>query len=549
MNLLLRMTLEEKVGQLLFEDFIGKDAPTEGIKEAILRHHIGGIIFFSGCNVDNGLQVAKLTKQLQEISLRTKLKIPLFISIDQEGGQLAAVIRKATIHPGNMAIGAAGKEEYASLAGRITAKELKAMGININFAPVLDVVYDTKIPVVDNRSFGADPGLVGKMGAAYIKGLQSEGVIACGKHFPGEVVVEKDSHHVLNVIPYDLKRLEQVELKPFQEAARAGVEMFMATHTIYNGLDPEMPASLSHKVITGYLREKMGFKGLVITDDIVMKAIKDNFGIEEGVVRAIEAGADLVIVGEGTQTAPIAAGAILKAVKKGRLSVERIDESVERILKVKDRYIKSPLTNLTKAQKILGGKESRKKAQLIADKSVTLLKNDENNIPLKLKKEDKLLIIRPSFTRLVMSDNTNFYDESFLLKQIRKRHKNTKEAIMGLAPTEAEIVSLLDLVFISDVIILCTMSACIYARQAILVEKAAQEVGKTAGKKKLITAALRSPCDIRQYPSVKTHLLTYGVSEVSLEAMAKVIFGEIPASGKLPMPIKDLFKMGYGIKN
>lgn len=551
MNLLSQMTLEEKIGQLLFEDFVGKEAPTKGIEEAILKNHIGGIIFFSGCNVDNGLQVARLTKQLQEIAQRTRLKIPLFISIDQEGGQLAAVIRKATIHPGNMAIGATGKTEYASLAGRITARELKAMGININFAPVLDVVYDTKIPVVDNRSFGSDPDLVGKMGAAYIKGLQAEGVIACGKHFPGEVVVEKDSHHVLNVIPYELDRLERVELKPFIMAAKAGIEMFMATHTIYNGFDSEVPASLSHKIITGYLREKMGFKGLVITDDIVMKAIKDNFGIEEGVVRAIEAGADLVIVGEGTQTAPIALEAILRAVKKGRLSIERINESVERILRVKAKYITTPIANLPKAKKILGTKESRKQVQVIADKSITLLKNDEKIIPLKLQKDDKVLIVRPSLTRLVMSDNTNYYDESFLFKQFCKRHKNTKEAIMGLAPCEAEVISLLDRIFISDVVIVCTMSACIYTKQAAIIEETinlfAKEANNVKKKKRLITVALRSPWDLTKFPTVKTHLVTYGVAEVSLEALVKVIFGEISATGKIPISI-DLFGMGYNSK-
>lgn len=332
------MSLEEKVGQLFQVGFQSKSINRE-IKDLIENHHIGGVIYFTR-NIENLEQTASLSKNLQQLALNSGSGIPLFISVDQEGGKVRR-IKDLTYFPANIEIGATGDKELSRKAAAVTAKELKGLGINVNLAPVLDVNNNPANPVIGERSFGADPILVAEMGVAYIKGLQAEDIIATVKHFPGHGDTAVDSHFDLPVINHSRERLDQVELYPFKKAIEAGVDSIMAAHIYFSTIEPEagIPATLSKAVLNDLLREELNFDGVIITDDMEMGAIKNSFGTAAGAVKTIEAGADIVLISHSYDKQKQAIEALIKAVENGRISEKRIEESLRRIIKLKGKRI------------------------------------------------------------------------------------------------------------------------------------------------------------------------------------------------------------------
>jgi beta-N-acetylhexosaminidase len=332
------MSLEEKVGQLFQVGFQSKSIDRE-IKDLIENYHIGGVIYFTR-NIENLEQTASLSKNLQQLALNSGSGIPLFISVDQEGGKVRR-IKDLTYFPANIEIGATGDKELSRKAAAVTAKELKGLGINVNLAPVLDVNNNPANPVIGERSFGADPILVAEMGVAYIKGLQAEGIIATAKHFPGHGDTAVDSHFDLPVINHSRERLDQVELYPFKKAIEAGVDSIMAAHIYFSTIEPEagIPATLSKAVLNDLLREELNFDGVIITDDMEMGAIKNSFGTAAGAVKTIEAGADIVLISHSYDKQKQAIEALIKAVENGRISEKRIEESLRRIIKLKGKRI------------------------------------------------------------------------------------------------------------------------------------------------------------------------------------------------------------------
>ncbi len=332
------MSLAEKVGQLFQVGFHSKTIDKE-IEDLIENYHIGGVIYFSR-NIENLEQTASLSKNLQELALKNGAAIPLFISVDQEGGKVRR-IKDLTYFPANIEIGATGDKELSRKIAVSTAKELKKLGINVNLAPVLDVNNNPVNPVIGERSFGADPELVAEMGLAYIEGLQSQGIIATAKHFPGHGDTEVDSHFDLPVINHARERLDQVELYPFKKAIEVGVDTIMVGHIHFSALEPEtaIPATLSKAVLNDLLREELNFEGVIITDDMEMGAIKNSFGIVEGTVKTIEAGSDIVLISHSYAKQKQAIEALIKAVENGRISEKRIEESLRRIIKLKGKRI------------------------------------------------------------------------------------------------------------------------------------------------------------------------------------------------------------------
>src|SRR5690606_667232 len=256
---------------------------------------VGGVILFAR-NIRDPVQVANLTRSLQQLAQSSGARIPLFIATDQEGGIVARLRSPAAVMPGAMALGAASSPELAYEAGRSTARQLLAVGINMNFAPVVDVNNNPANPVIGVRSFGEDPELVAELGAAFIRGQQEEGVISTAKHFPGHGDTDTDSHIALPRADHPRVRLDQVELVPFRAAIAAGVDAIMTAHVTFPSIDPTpgLPATLSHRVLTGLLREELGHEGLIVTDAMEMQAITANFGIAEAAVRAVEAVGDMV---------------------------------------------------------------------------------------------------------------------------------------------------------------------------------------------------------------------------------------------------------------
>lgn len=327
------MTLKEKIGQMFMVGFEGP-GPSKAVLRLIKDFCIGGVILFSR-NLQSPAQAAKLCNALQAQSK----KMPLLISIDQEGGRVSRLPKGFTIFPGGGRLAACQSTQLVYRVAEATATELRAVGINMNLAPVLDINTNRANPIIGDRAFGASPTLVSTLGLTTVAGFQDNNVVACGKHFPGHGDTAADSHKELPRVPHDLRRLRDVELRPFLHTIRNGLASIMTAHVLYPELDPKEPATLSKRIVTGLLRESMGFKGLVVTDDMEMAAISDFHKPGEAAVKAIEAGVDLILIGHNEAKQLFAIDAVARAVKQKRISEARIEQSLLRILQVKEKFI------------------------------------------------------------------------------------------------------------------------------------------------------------------------------------------------------------------
>ncbi|MHB8481339.1 MAG: beta-N-acetylhexosaminidase [Nitrospiria bacterium] len=343
------MDLKEQVGQLLMVGFDGF-TPSKEILTLIKKYKAGGVILFKR-NIQSMPQLVKLTQELQKMSKKT----PLFIGIDQEGGRVSRLSEEFTIFPPMAVVGRHNSVPLAYRMGEVTARELKAVGINLNFAPVLDVNSNKENPVIGDRAFGETPSMVSKLGLAVIMGHQDNGVIACGKHFPGHGDTSTDSHKTLPKVDHSLERLLDFELRPFQHAVANRLEALMTAHILFTQLDPEKPASLSKKIVTSILREGMSYDGLVVSDDLEMQAISDHYTVKEAAVKAVSAGSDIVLVCHRPDLQEQAFEGLFNACGKGTISEKRLEQSVNRILRLKEKYVlPRDLPSLKQAREIVG---------------------------------------------------------------------------------------------------------------------------------------------------------------------------------------------------
>jgi beta-N-acetylhexosaminidase len=343
-NYIYKLTLAEKVGQMLFFGWQGANS-TQSQRvnehaEALIDDLAVGNIIFMGRNVDTRAQMRAVTSELQERN-RSHGRPPLFLGVDQEGGRVNRLVPPHfTRQPSAKSIGDTNDPGQARDAAAATGRELLSVGLNWDFAPVLDVNNNPHNPVIGDRSFGDDPELVSRMGVAAIAGFQEDAcIIACGKHFPGHGDTDVDSHLALPVVNHDRDRLEQIELRPFKAAIAAGVGSIISAHIRFTKIDPDLPATLSSAILTGILRRELGFEGLITTDCLEMKGIADHWGPGEAAVLAVEAGADLLLACHTWTTQSTIRDALLAAVESGRIGESRIDESVGRILAAKSRWI------------------------------------------------------------------------------------------------------------------------------------------------------------------------------------------------------------------
>ncbi|OWR27418.1 beta-N-acetylhexosaminidase [Saccharibacillus sp. O23] len=327
------MDLQSKLGQMLLGGFDGTKMTTEAMK-LIAAYRTGGIIYFSR-NVSSPGQLADLTRELQEAAAANGVP-PLWISIDQEGGMVARITEGVTLMPGQMAIAAAGSAQEAYRAAYVSGSELRRIGINLNYAPVLDVNNNPLNPVIGVRSFGESPEAAAEFGAAAVRGYQDAGVAATAKHFPGHGDTDVDSHLDLPTVPHDRARMDKVELVPFKRAFAEGVDAVMSAHIYFPALEKEkLPVTLSPAVLTGLLREELGFEGIITTDCMEMNAIAEHYGVAEASVLAVLAGADQILVSHRSDRQGAALAALEAAVHEGRISEARIDDSVRRLLRMK----------------------------------------------------------------------------------------------------------------------------------------------------------------------------------------------------------------------
>jgi beta-N-acetylhexosaminidase len=329
----INLTSREKIGQLFMVGFMGT-AVTPELASFIKEYKPGGVILFSR-NLESVEQIVELTNELQ----RSSSTSPLLISIDQEGGRVSRLPKGFTIFPPCELLGRCNSSELAYAAAATIAKELKAVGINMNMAPVLDVNSNPDNPVIGDRAFSSVPEEVGEMALVTAAGLQDNKVVACGKHFPGHGDTNADSHKELPVVEASRKRLEVIELPPFRRAAAAGVATMMTAHVLYKGLDDQLPATLSPAIITHLLRDEMRYEGVVLTDDLEMHAIADHYGVGDAAVRAILAGCDVLLICKDRDREIAAFEAVEKAVASGTIEGERLNQSVARIRRVKQRFL------------------------------------------------------------------------------------------------------------------------------------------------------------------------------------------------------------------
>lgn len=303
----------------------------------LVREGVAGVIYFRRNLTGGPSGVARLTADLQRIA-REAGRPPILVAADQEGGLVARLRAPFTEYPGAEAISLVGDEGLAERYGRATAAELRAVGITLDFAPVLDVLTNAANPVMARRTFGRDPREVARLALAFARGLESGRVAACAKHFPGHGDTAEDSHQTLPVVARDRAHLEAVEIPPFAAAVSAGIPMVMTAHVVYPALDPRRPATLSPDIVGGILRRRLGFDGVVVSDDLEMAAIAARFGWEEAVVMAVEAGCDLLLVCHRADRQRRAIEAVRAAVASGRLSAGRVEASLVRLTRLAARY-------------------------------------------------------------------------------------------------------------------------------------------------------------------------------------------------------------------
>ena len=326
-----------EAGQRVMVGFHGHEASAD-VKRMIQDYGAGSVILFAR-NVATPEQVAELVRELQAEARAAGHDLPLLVAVDQEGGRVARMRAPWTEWPPLRALGRRGSEETARKMGETLAAELHACGIRLDFAPVMDVDTNPKNPVIGDRSFGADPDLVGRLGAAMIGGLQGGGVAACAKHFPGHGDTEVDSHLDLPTVEHSRSRLEDVELRPFRVAIGAGVASIMTAHVIVRALDEELPATLSPRIVDGLLRKELKYDGVICSDDLEMKAVAERWSPAPLAVLAAKAGCDLLPVCAAHDAQVEALEGLVKAVESGEISWKAMDEACARMRRMKERFL------------------------------------------------------------------------------------------------------------------------------------------------------------------------------------------------------------------
>lgn len=521
------MKLEEKIGQKLLLAFRGKETLPQEILEAFQRFSPGGITLFRSMNMGTPAQIRHLTDALQQLARNQGLP-PLMIATDQEGGQLMAV-GDGTALPGNMALGATGSVELARQAGEVLGAELAALGINVNYAPCADVNINPLNPVVGTRSFGDDPQRVGQLAAAMIGGIQSQGVAATVKHFPGHGDTASDSHHGMASVPHSMERLRAVELPPFWAAIQADVKMVMTAHLGIAALDgaDAPPATLSTRVIDGLLRRELGFEGVVVTDAMDMRAIRQGEELREDVQRAAKAGADLLLMTSDPEDQRRAYEGLLAAYLNGEQSEAELGESLGRIARLKKWLAEH---HIAYGLDVIRCERHLKIAQEIADRAVTLGRNRDGLLPLHIGDDERVAVVVPIPEDLTPAD-TSSYTIPCLAEAIRAYHARVDEIRIPMAPNEAEIAGVLERLRDYDYIIVGTINVYAQPEQARFVRAVLKRHDR------VVLVAMRLPYDLAAFPQAATMICTYSILEPAMKAASKALFGQLPMTGRLPVKV------------
>ena len=564
-SLLRHMTLEQKVGQLFVIEVAGRDANNVSATakatnqrlfgvdtpaQAIAKYQPGGVIYYTTRNNDDNIgdpaQVATLSNGLQSASLALPGRIPLQISVDQEGGALVARFgAPATQMPGNMALGAGRSAADARRSAEVIGTELDAVGVTQDYAPVSDVNINPNNPVIGIRSIGGDPGLVSDLASAQVTGYHAGGISAVAKHFPGHGDTGVDSHFGLPEVTHTLEQIHQIDLPPFEADIAAGVDTIMTAHVVMPAIEPDVPATMSHKVLTGLLRDELGFDGLIVTDALDMAGATATYPPNVAPVRALLAGADQLLVPPQMDTAY---AAVLDAVRSGVISEQRIDESVYRVLlhKYQRGIFQDPFVDPAVATRVMGAPQHLADAQAITDRTTTLVKNDAGLLPL------------AAGPRNVLVAGWGVGTTQAMATALAARGATTQVRESGTTPSATAIANAVAAAQANDLVVVSTNNA--YAIDGTTGQPTAAAAAQTrlvrallATGKPVVVAAMRNPYDVASFPEASTVLDTFGYTSGQVESLVRVLFGEVNPTGKLPVSIPradgtgELFAFGHGL--
>jgi beta-N-acetylhexosaminidase len=533
-----RMSLRDKVAQLVqvraYGKFMNSDTPEfNQLADEVRRNHVGGIVLFAG----NVYESAVLLNRLQALSA-----VPLIVSADLERG-VSFRIADTTSFPWTMAVGAAGSEEYAFQQGAVTAREARALGVHWVFAPVMDVNNNPDNPVINIRSFGEDPALVARLGAAFIRGCRANGALTTAKHFPGHGDTATDSHIGLAVVPSDRARLDAVELVPFRSAIEAGVDSIMTAHVAVPQItgDAGTPATLSPAVLTDLLRESLGFKGIVATDALEMGGITTRYWTGKAAVAALRAGADVLLL---PPDATVAINEVVRAVRRGALTESQINRSVQKLLAAKSRVgLPSQRTvSIDQIANIVASPDALKLAQEVADHSITLVRDQGGLLPIDPTKAGRIFSV-------VVSSDPDPSPGAVYQAELRRRFPSARTASVDPRTTQNAMSDLLKAAEGSDILICSTVVRVVSGRGSVgLPENVRGFVeALTRTGKPLVWITFGNPYVLRLFPNIGTYLCTFSYADVSYTAAAKALAGEIEISGKMPVSIPGHAKIGEGL--
>lgn len=519
------MSVEEKVGQLLFVGFGGTEVNPH-IEFWVKQRHVGGVALFSR-NIVDLKQTASFTRGIHAL---TDGKIPLFVALDQEGGNVVRVKDGAMTLPGNMALGATRSTTLAYIAGQGLAVDLKLLGFNMNLAPVLDVNSNPKNPVIGVRSYGEKPDLVAELGAWYVRGQQEMGVVAVAKHFPGHGDTHTDSHFDMPAISADMKRLNELELAPFKKAMDVGLDAVMTAHIALPRVAEEanLPATLSRNILTKVLREQMGFDGIVVTDGLEMDGIVERYGSGRAAVIAINAGADMPLVLWQMKKKDEVYDTLMAAVKSGEISRERLDQSVRRILAVKarrglfDRQLEPLERALKKDERLVTHQQV---SQQIAREAVTLVRNHANTLPIRAVRYRKVVVLAPTgpFANRIGKEK---YVEVVNTAYIPSREQRNSDAERMIAASRG-----------ADLMIFATINRY-HLEMAKRVMKALPNVSAAM-------VSFASPYYLESVPDLDAYVCTYSYLDDAQRAAADALVGGQPMTGRLPVTIPGFYPFGH----
>lgn len=556
-----RLTLEERVGQMIVSSFQSNFLSTDSdefddLVKAVHEQKVGGFHVFGGServppvllNPTYGAvtlgqphDAASILNRLQAIS-----SVPLLNTADFEAG-VGFRIAGATAFPRLMAFGAARDERLAREAGRVTGEEARALGVHVNFAPVVDVNNNPRNPVINTRSYGEDPQLVGRLAAAYIGGLQSAGVSATLKHFPGHGDTDVDSHLGLPIIKHPRERLEQMELVPFRAGVAAGADAVMTAHIEMPALDPtpKTPTTLSQPIVQGLLRKDLGFRGLIYTDSMGMAGVSAIYSPGEAAVRAVAAGNDVILHSPDDRAA---FEAVVEAVKSGRIPEAQVNASVERILMAKARagLHRNKTVNLDAIATLVGTRRNKTVAQEVSQRSITLLRDERQHVPLKLARDAQILYLSvldyPGNWRISAPSRT-------FIPELRKRWPNVTAVELSdrTSPSEIELVRSMAARYDAVIASIFVRASSASGRMDLAEPLQRLLGGFTRGKRPFVTVFFGNPYVASFIPDLPAVMLTYDFYDQAEASAVRALAGEAAIGGRLPIELPGYAKVGSGL--